>query len=93
MTRRAHLLPYDGTSVPRHPRRLTVEYAMAGTPGVVTGVVAREIDTIADLNAATDWSPILGPDPWPEGTWIEYGENGRDAHWTGARFKSGKAPA
>ena len=62
--------------------------AVAGTPGYWEGIDGT---TLTKIKALNDLGLDLG-DAWETGEWVEYGPNGRNAHWTGAKFAAGYAP-
>jgi len=62
-----------------------------GTPGVYEppmspGARPRNLTEMAARVTPTT------PEPWPEGTYVQMGESGRRAHWTGTGWRGGVSP-
>jgi hypothetical protein len=78
----------DGTVELEDARVLTVA---AGAPGTYNPpqTPAQRPRNVTDLRERAQ--PVTR-DPWPEGTYVQVGESGKRAHWTGTEWRSGESP-
>lgn len=63
----------------------------AGSPGAYSPPVAPG-DRPRNLGEMRDRATPADTAPWPEGAYVQMGESGRRAHWTGAEWRGGESP-
>lgn len=65
--------------------------AAAGAPGAYDPPV-RAADRPANMAELREGVRPATREPWPAGTYVLVGENGRRAHWSGSEWLAGESP-
>ena len=69
-------------------RTLTVD---AGAPGTYDPPVSAA-DRPRNVTELRDQARVTSPAPWAAGEFVQVGQNGKRAHWTGEDWKLGESP-
>jgi len=65
--------------------------AVPGSPGAYVPPVSPA-DRPRNITELVNRVTVATPEPWPAGAYLQIGESGRRAHWTGEGWKGGESP-